>query len=162
MVGGRTWCYNNVGGVTAGQAPHNSINVGVVTAGETGHSSDISNANITQNTRFMDSFWKRVIYPYLCTESLIISPGARMCWAIICIFRCRGGINIADITAKLGGTAIIKGGRVSLQKSRGGDSDEVPVDDAEDPGNEAQHMLPVRVVLHIADSISSAAESFSN
>ena len=34
LVGGCTWRYNNVGGVTAGQAPHNSSNVGVVTAGQ--------------------------------------------------------------------------------------------------------------------------------
>ena len=31
--------YNNVGGVTADQAPHNSSNVGVVTAGQVGHNS---------------------------------------------------------------------------------------------------------------------------
>ena len=39
LVGGCTWCYNNVGGVTADQAPHNSNNVGVVTAGQVGHTS---------------------------------------------------------------------------------------------------------------------------
>ena len=39
------WRHNNVGGVTAGQAPHNSSNVGVVTAGQVGHNS--SNNNIT-------------------------------------------------------------------------------------------------------------------
>ena len=35
--------HNNVGGVTAGQAPHNSRNVGVVTAGQVGHNSSIHN-----------------------------------------------------------------------------------------------------------------------
>ena len=37
LVGDLAWCYNNVGGVTAGQAPHNSSNVEVVTAGQVGH-----------------------------------------------------------------------------------------------------------------------------
>ena len=32
LVGGCTRRYNNVGGVNAGQAPHNSSNVGAVTA----------------------------------------------------------------------------------------------------------------------------------
>ena len=32
---------NNVGGVTAGQAPHNSSNVGVVTTGQVGHNLDV-------------------------------------------------------------------------------------------------------------------------
>ena len=31
------WLHNNVGGVTAGQAQHNSINVGGVTAGHARH-----------------------------------------------------------------------------------------------------------------------------
>ena len=35
--------YNNVGGVTAGQAPHNSSNIGVVTAGQVGHNSSNNN-----------------------------------------------------------------------------------------------------------------------
>ena len=39
LVGGCTLRYNNVRGVTAGQAPHNSNNVGVVTAGQVGHNS---------------------------------------------------------------------------------------------------------------------------
>ena len=39
LVGGCTRCHNNVGGVTAGQAPHNSSNVGVVTAGQAPHNS---------------------------------------------------------------------------------------------------------------------------
>ena len=34
LVGGCTRRQNNVGGVTAGQAPHNSSNVGVVTTGQ--------------------------------------------------------------------------------------------------------------------------------
>ena len=32
---------NNDGGVTAGQAPHNSSNVGVVTTGQVGHNSSM-------------------------------------------------------------------------------------------------------------------------
>ena len=39
LVGGCTWHHSNVGGVTAGQAPHNSSNVGGVTAGQVGHNS---------------------------------------------------------------------------------------------------------------------------
>ena len=41
MVGGCTWRHNNVGGVTAGQAPYNSSNVGVVTAGQVGHTTPV-------------------------------------------------------------------------------------------------------------------------
>ena len=62
-------------------------------------------------------------------------------WAIWCAFRCRGGFNIADITSKLGGTAIIKGGRVALQKSIGDDSDEDPVDEDADPASSAPGSL---------------------
>ena len=36
---GCTCCYNNVGGVNSGHAPHNSNNDGVVTAGQVGHNS---------------------------------------------------------------------------------------------------------------------------
>ena len=43
LVVGCTWRHNNVGGVTAGQAPHNSSNVGVVTAGQVGHNSSNNN-----------------------------------------------------------------------------------------------------------------------
>ena len=39
LVGGCTRRHNNVGGVTAGQAAHNSVNVGVVTAGQAAHNS---------------------------------------------------------------------------------------------------------------------------
>ena len=39
LVGGCTWHHNNVGGVTAGQSPHNSSNVGGVTAGQSPHNS---------------------------------------------------------------------------------------------------------------------------
>ena len=39
MYGGCTRRHNNVGGVTAGQAPHNSSNVGGVTAGQAPHNS---------------------------------------------------------------------------------------------------------------------------
>ena len=42
LVGGCTWRHNNVGGVTAGQVPHNSSNVGVGFAGQVGHNSSIS------------------------------------------------------------------------------------------------------------------------
>ena len=38
--------FNNVGGVTAGQPPHNSSNVGVVTAGQVGHNSSNTNTCI--------------------------------------------------------------------------------------------------------------------
>ena len=38
--------HNNVGGVIAGQAPHNSSNVGVVTVGQVGHNSSNININI--------------------------------------------------------------------------------------------------------------------
>ena len=41
LVGGCTWRHNNVGGVTAGQVPHNSSNVGVVTAGQVGHTTPV-------------------------------------------------------------------------------------------------------------------------
>ena len=37
LVGGCTWRHNNVGGVTAGQAKHNSSNVGGVTLGQVGY-----------------------------------------------------------------------------------------------------------------------------
>ena len=43
LVGGCIRRHNNVGGVTAGQAPHNSSNVGVVTAGQVGHNSSTYN-----------------------------------------------------------------------------------------------------------------------
>ena len=43
LVGGCTRRQNNVGGVTAGQAPHNSSNVGVVTMGQVGHNSNLHN-----------------------------------------------------------------------------------------------------------------------
>ena len=43
LVSGCTRRQNNVGGVTAGQAPHNSSNVGVVTAGQVGHNSSNNN-----------------------------------------------------------------------------------------------------------------------
>ena len=33
------WCHNNVGGVTVGQARHNSSNVGGVTVGQARHNS---------------------------------------------------------------------------------------------------------------------------
>ena len=36
---------SNVGGVTAGQAQHNSSNVGGVTAGQVGHNSSYTNNN---------------------------------------------------------------------------------------------------------------------
>ena len=36
--------HNNVGGVTAGQAPHNSSNVGIVTAGQMGHNASYRKA----------------------------------------------------------------------------------------------------------------------
>ena len=39
LVGGCTWHHNNVGGVTAGQARHNSSNVGGVTASQARHNS---------------------------------------------------------------------------------------------------------------------------
>ena len=39
LVGRCTWHHSNVGGVTAGQAPHNSSTVGVVTAGQAPHNS---------------------------------------------------------------------------------------------------------------------------
>ena len=45
------WCtrrQNNVGSVTAGQAPHNSSNVGVVTTGQVGHNSSNNNNNNKQ------------------------------------------------------------------------------------------------------------------
>ena len=38
-----TWRHNNVRGVTAGQARHNSSNVGGVTAGQVGHNSSSNN-----------------------------------------------------------------------------------------------------------------------
>ena len=41
------WRYNNVGGVTAGQARHNSSNVGGVTAGQVGHNSSSNNNSTT-------------------------------------------------------------------------------------------------------------------
>ena len=50
-VGGCTWRHNNVGGVTAGQAPHNSSNVGVVTAGQVGHNSSIHNCCVTSDCK---------------------------------------------------------------------------------------------------------------
>ena len=37
------WRYNNVGGVTAGQARHNSSNVGGVTTVQVGHNSSVYN-----------------------------------------------------------------------------------------------------------------------
>ena len=43
LVGGCIRRHNNVGGVTAGQAPHNSSNVGVVTADQVGHNSSTYN-----------------------------------------------------------------------------------------------------------------------
>ena len=43
LVGGCTRRHNNVGGVTAGRAPHNSCNVGVVTAVQVGHNSSFIN-----------------------------------------------------------------------------------------------------------------------
>ena len=42
-VGGCTWRYNNVGGVTVGKASHYASNVGVVTAGQVGHNSCVDN-----------------------------------------------------------------------------------------------------------------------
>ena len=48
VVVGRTlhpWRHNNVGGVTAGQARHNSSIVGGVTAGQVGHNSSNYNKN---------------------------------------------------------------------------------------------------------------------
>ena len=45
LVGGCTRRYNNVGGVTAGQAPHNSTNVGVVTASQVGHNSCVDSVH---------------------------------------------------------------------------------------------------------------------
>ena len=66
LVGGYTRRHNNVGGVTAGQAPHNSSNVGVVTAGQVGHNSSICNphrANIIQHTN-INSMYN---YHLLCT-----------------------------------------------------------------------------------------------
>ena len=48
LVGGCTRHHNNVGGVTAGQAPHNSSNVGVVTAGQVGHNSSVTNRSINR------------------------------------------------------------------------------------------------------------------
>ena len=47
LVGGCTWRHNNVGGVTAGQAPHNSSNVGVVIASQVGHNSSAYNVHYT-------------------------------------------------------------------------------------------------------------------
>ena len=41
------WRHNNVGGVTAGQARHNSSNVGCVTAGQVGHNSSSCNKEIS-------------------------------------------------------------------------------------------------------------------
>ena len=49
LVGGCTRRHNNVGGVTAGQAPHNSSNVGVVTAGQVGHNSSYYNTESRKN-----------------------------------------------------------------------------------------------------------------
>ena len=49
VVGGWTlhpWRHNNVGGVTAGQARHNSSNVGGVTAGHVIYNSSNTNASI--------------------------------------------------------------------------------------------------------------------
>ena len=43
LVGGCTWRHNNVGGVTAGLARHNSSNVGGVTAGQVQHNSSQAN-----------------------------------------------------------------------------------------------------------------------
>ena len=40
------WCHNNVGGVTAGQARHNSSNVGGFTDGQVGHISSNNNKSI--------------------------------------------------------------------------------------------------------------------
>ena len=42
LVGGCTRRQNNVGGVTAGQAPHNSSNVGVVTTGQVGQEHSVN------------------------------------------------------------------------------------------------------------------------
>ena len=40
------WRHNIVGGVTAGQARHNSSNVGGVTAGQVGHNSSLHNYHV--------------------------------------------------------------------------------------------------------------------
>ena len=51
------WRHNNVGGVTAGQARHNSIIVGGVTASQVGHNSSTNSMikykiiNVTPDTR---------------------------------------------------------------------------------------------------------------
>ena len=47
LVGGCTRRHNNVGGVTAGQVPHNSSNVGGVTAGQARHNSCVDSVRST-------------------------------------------------------------------------------------------------------------------
>ena len=63
------WRYNNVGGVTAGQARHNSSNVGGVTAGQVGHNSSSNNNSTTycvqwENSKTGENTWPNIFDKY--------------------------------------------------------------------------------------------------
>ena len=59
------WRHNNVGGVNAGQARHNSSNVGGVTAGQGRHNSSVCNvAKVASDVNILTSF---VIVSYIPT-----------------------------------------------------------------------------------------------
>ena len=63
------WLYNYVGGVTVGQARHNSSNVGGVTAVQVGHNSTVGNTGSGRHPNMLEQSRKHSIITF---ESILI------------------------------------------------------------------------------------------